>query len=144
MSEVDSLLDMTLDDLADLPSFAPFTPGAHRVSATMEKKEINKKPCIELTLKLIETLELADASVPEDEQSKPGDTANTLFFLDNDIGQGKFKAAASNFAEFAGDRNLGVIVEAVTDVECITTTSITIDKQDASKKYLNLHEIAVV
>jgi hypothetical protein len=141
---LDLLLDATLDDLDDLPSFEPFTPGAHRCLATMEAKTINSKPSVELTLKLIETMELADSNTPEEEQSKPDDVANTLFFMDNEIGQGKFKACAANFVELAGSAGLRAIVDAVKEVEVMVVTSITIDKNDKTRKYLNLIDIQVV
>jgi len=141
---LDALLDATLDDLADLPSFAPFCAGAHRCLATMEAKEINSKPTVELTLKLIETMELADENLPEEERSKPDDVANTLFFMDNEIGQGKFKACATNFAELAGSGNLRTIVDTVKEIEVMVVTSVSIDKKDPTRKYLNLLEIQVV
>jgi len=144
MSDMDSLLDATLDDLEDLPSFEPFWAGAHRVFATMEAKDIpGHSLTIELTLKLIETVELADA-IEEGEENKEGDTANTLYFLDNEIGQGKFKTMAANFAEFAGSKKLGDIVDAVKDVECVALTARTQDKKDKTRFYMDVKEIQLV
>jgi hypothetical protein len=142
MSELDSLLDATLDDLADLPSFQPFPAGAHKVLATMEAKTINNKSTIELTLKHIEAMEYAGI-VAEADMAKPGDTANTLYFLDNDIGQGKFKNVARVFGEALGGSSLREIVEQVTDIECVVITSVSIDKNDPDKKYLNIKELQV-
>lgn len=141
MSDLDTLLDATLDDLEDLPTFTPFAAGAHRVLASLESKEINGKPCVELTLKLVEVMELVDTNGT---QPQPGDTSNTLYFLDNEIGRGKFKAVASSFGEALGLSNLREIVEQVTDVECVIVNSVTTDKNDPDKKYLNIKELQVV
>ena len=145
MSDLENLMDATLDDLADLPEFKPFVAGAHKVSATMTAKEIASKPAVELAFKLVETVELAEPNTPEDEQSKPGDEANTVFFLDNEIGQGMFKNTLATFREalgMEGETN-GSIVEAVTDVECVVLTGIRVDKK-TDRAYLDLKELQIV
>ena len=89
MSDILSgLLDSTLDDLADLPEFKTFQPGAHKVTINWEEKVINEHPSVEMKMKLIETLELADASGTPD---APGTETSVAFMLDNEIGQGKLK-----------------------------------------------------
>ncbi len=144
--EMDSLLDETLDDLADLPSFKPFVAGAHRVLATLEAKEVSNTLAIELSFKYLAIEELADQNLPEEDQPKEGDTASTLFFLNNDIGQGKFKIMGGIFAEALGcvGATKREIIEAVTDIECIIISSITVDKNDPDKLYLDLKELQVV
>jgi len=144
MSDLDNILDLTLDDIADLPSYRPFAAGAHQVLVTMESKEVANKPSIEAKFKLIATMELADENLAEEDKPKEGDEANTLFFLDNEIGLGKFKAFANNFAEFAGTRNLKEIVEAVTEVECVLMNGVKADKNDKTKFYLDVKECTVV
>lgn len=136
-----SLLDATLDDLDDLPSFTPFPPGAHKVTATFEEKNINGKEAIELNFTMLETLELAD---PQDEPPKAGDTSNTMFMLDNEFGRGNLKKCAMPFGEALGLSTIRDIVEGVKDVECLIVTSIRQDKNDADKKYLSVKEIQVV
>lgn len=141
MSDLDNLLDATLDDLEDLPSFAPFPAGAHKVSASFEAKEIANKPAIELTLTLIETIELAD---PASAAPKVGDTCNTMFLLDNEYGRGNLKKCAASFKEALGLSSLRDVVDQVKEVECVAVTSIRVDKNDPDKLYLNIKEIAVV
>lgn len=140
MSELDDLLDVTLDDLEDLPEFKPFAAGAHKVAATFEQKEINKKPAIELSFTLLETMELAD---PSDEPSKPGDTSNTMFMLDNEYGRGNLKKCATPFGEALGFSSIREIIEGVKDVECVILTGIRVDKNDPDKRYLQVKEIHV-
>ena len=105
MSEfnIDSLLDGTLDDLADKPEFRPFPVGTHRVTLnlvdkTAPKDQINKHPGFELKIKLIETIEQAN---PEEAPLQVGAETGILYLLDNELGQGSFKdllkAAAGHF-----------------------------------------------
>jgi hypothetical protein len=141
MSELDNLLDATLDDLEDLPEFKPFAAGAHKVAAKFESKEINGKPAIELSFTMIETLELADA---QEATPKEGDTSNTMFMLDNEYGRGNLKKCSAPFAEALGLTSIRDVVEQVQAVECVIVSSIRVDKNDPDKKYLNVKEIQVL
>ena len=146
MSEVDALLDSTLDDLADLPTFVPYPPGAHQVLATLELKEINSKPAVELSFKYMEAIELVTPATEENPGPKQGDTSNTMFMLDNEFGVGNFKKCAKPFGEALQLTVNREIIEAVTDIECVILTSIRTDKKDPNdiKHYLNVKEIKVV
>jgi hypothetical protein len=140
-TELDSLLDTTLDDIADLPSFEPFHPGAHKALATFSTKDINGKAAIELSFKLMETIELADTTMsPQD----PGSEASTMFLLGNEFGIGNLKKVAAPFAEAMGFTSIRDIVDGVKDVEVVVVTSVRTDKNDKDKKYLQVKEIAVV
>lgn len=141
MSDIEDLLDLTLDDLEALPTFTPFSPGAHRVTATFEEREINGKKAVELSFKFLETLELAN---PQDAAPKEGDTSNTMFMLDNEYGRGNLKKCATPFGEALGFSTIREIVEGVKEVECVIITSIRKDKTDPDKLYLNVKEISVV
>ena len=140
-ANMDDLLDATLDDLEDLPEFKPYPAGAHQVLATFSQKEINKSAAIELSFKLVSTLELAD---PQDEQPAEGATASTMFLLDNEFGRGNLKKCATPFGEALGLSTIREIIEEVKDVECVILTSIRTDKNDKDKHYLNVKEIQVV
>lgn len=143
-TDIDALLDGTLDDLADLPEFKPYVGGGHQVLASLALKEIKDHGmCPELSFKYIELRQLEN---PQDEAPKPGDEASTLFFLDNEIGQGKFKAMITVFGEhldMIGQSNRAII-EAVTDIECVILSTVTVDKNDSTRKYLNIIDLAVV
>jgi len=141
MNDVNSLLDATLDDLEDLPSFQPFSAGAHRVLASMELKEINGKSAIELSFKMLETLELAN---PNDEPPKANDTANTMFMLDNEYGRGNLKKVATPLGAALGATSIREIVEQTKDIECVILSSVRVDKNDPDKKYLQVKELNVV
>ena len=144
MSELDNLLDSTLDDLEDLPSFQPFPVGAHKVLASFGMKDINGKSAVTLDFVLIETLELSDASVAEEDFPKAGDTANTMFMLDNEYGRGNLKKCAMPFGAALELSSIRDIVEGVKDVECILLSGLRKDKNDPDKFYLDVKEIQVV
>ena len=138
--DIDNLLDAELDDLEDMPSFAPFPRGVHRCTVSMALKEVNDKPTVEVALKAIETVELDDqADVP----TAAGDETNVLCMLDNEFGRGSFKAIAAAFADFAGTRNNRGIIDAVTDVECLVVTKIRHNKK-SGVDYTDIKEIRVV
>ena len=140
---LDSLLESTLDDLADLPTFAPYSAGAHQVKASFTMKEINGKGAVELSFVMVENIELAK---PDDKVPAQGDTASTMFFLESETGQGFFKEAAKPFQEAFGYKTLRDVIEGVQDIECVIVTGIRKDKRDPDniKEYLQLKTIAVV
>lgn len=141
MSDLDNLLDATLDDLADLPSFKPYPAGAHRVLATFDTKDINGKPAVELAFTYVEVGELAN---PTDEAPKEGDTASTMFLLDNEFGQGNLKKCAAPFCEALNLSTIRDVVEQVKGVDCMIITSLRKDKNDPDKVYLQVKEIQVI
>lgn len=139
---INDLLDATLDDLEDLPSFEPFPPGVHRVYASLDFKEINEKQCVELELKGIETEELSNPTT--DEPIKEGDIATALFMLDNEFGRGNLKKVATPLAMALGTSSIRECVEQAKDVECLVLTSIRKDKNDPDRKYMSVKELTVI
>lgn len=86
-----SILDGTLDAIADLPGFKVYPSGAHRVEVIhFIEKQIGVHPAVEFAMRLVTTHEQSN---PADEVAKPGDEQNMAFMLDNEIGQGMFKRA---------------------------------------------------
>lgn len=140
LSSLDNLLDATLDDLEDLPEFTPFKPGAHKVTASFEEKEINDKQSVELSFVLIETLELADS---QDTPDEPGHISSIAFMLDNEYGRGNLKKCAVPFGEALGLQTIRQIVEEVKDVECLILTTVRKDKNDPDRLYLNVKEVQI-
>jgi CRISPR/Cas system CSM-associated protein Csm2 small subunit len=98
---LDDLLDGTLDDLNDTPTFEPFRIGAHKVKISWEitsaDKDNHKIPVIKLNATLIEHMELTN---PEDKAQEAGSKTNVSFWLKkvdegklvrNDQGEGQWK-----------------------------------------------------
>ena len=141
MSEfnIDSLLDGTLDDLADMPEFKPFPAGLHAITATLEYKVVNKHPCYELQMIAEETIELASA---DDVPLTKGATTSMLFMLDNEIGQGQFKKVLQAVATKFGAASNRALIEHVKNLSCKVVT-----KQRANKEktqmYTDLVEMLV-
>ena len=140
MSDLDQLLDVTLDDLADMPEFKVLPPGNHKVNVSFDLKKVNDKQAIELNLKLIETIEKANET---DEDCEPGTECNMLFFLDSEFAQGKLKAITGTFRESMGVASLRDLIENVKQIECNILSSIRTDKNDKDKKYLDIKEMQV-
>lgn len=136
-----SILDMELDDLADLPEFKVFPPGAYTVTISWEEKEINKNPSLELGLKLIAVQELADVSdVPPNE----GDECSALFNLSNEYGVGNLKKILKPLKEHFGVGRTGDLIEASQGAECLVVTKLRADKNDKDKKYMDIVSLTVL
>lgn len=109
-SDIDALLDGTIDDIADLPEFKAFPAGVHRASFQWEYKDINKHPTYIMKLKAIETVEL-----PADSKDQPlvsGAETSVNFMLDNEVGQGKWKEVMKVLAaKFGEKKNRELIAE---------------------------------
>lgn len=142
MDSLDSILDGTLDDLADLPEFKPYPIGTHKVTIHWGQKDINKKPAVELKFKGLETLELANKEVTE--TNKPiaaGDETNVLFIFrnndggKNEIAEGKFKELMVTLKEKFGGNNPKEIMEKSEGAECIVTTGIKENKKNDPPTY---------
>ena len=140
MSEIDNLLDSKLDDLEDLPEFKPFPAGAHNVSVSLAMKEINGAAAVEMKLKLIDTIELAD---PQASPAKAGDESSVLFMLNNEFGLGNLKKCATPLSVALGTTSIRETIEAAQDVECAVITALRADRNDKDKFYLNIKELAV-
>ena len=145
MSEInmDALLDGTLDDLADIPEFRPFPPGAHKVKFTWEQKEVNKHPAIEVKLTAVETVELAK---PADEENKAlvgGETGSVLYMLDNEIGQGKFKELLKSLAAHYGAKTTRELLADAQGSEVLVVTDLRSNKEK-TKSYMDIVKLQVI
>lgn len=140
MSEISSLLDATLDDLADLPEFFIFPDGEHKCTINWEEKMLGKHPALCIKLKAIETTELADS---DDTPLKEGDTSEVPFMLDNEYGQGALKKVSKPIMENLGCNTLREMVEQCKDLEVFVVTKKRADKNDKSKIYLGIQSLTV-
>lgn len=150
MMDIDSLLDGTLDDLADMPEFKPFPIGAHRVTINMEQKVVGEIPSIEVKITALETVELTD---PTATPCMAGDSTNVLFMLfkkddksgkmiPNELGQGQFKnfmtSIAPSFPELKSNRE---IMEAAQGLEVLMSTGQRVDRKDKTKVYTFIESV---
>lgn len=143
--QFDSLLDASLDDLADLPEFKPFTPGVHEVTIEFKTKVINKHPAVELNMTMVKTIEQVDPAAP---MSEPGATTSVAYMLDNDTGQGKLKEICADIGRHLGidvqqKGALRQIIEKSTGLVCKVVTNTRPDKEDKDKVYMNVKSLTV-
>lgn len=87
-------LDMSLDDIEDLPGFTQLPTGSYTVllHKGIETKEINEKPSAVCELVVQQILELEEKNLDEDEDPpKTGDIFTVNYMLDNPTGVGFMK-----------------------------------------------------
>jgi hypothetical protein len=123
---MDSLLDGTLDDLADMPEFKPFPAGTHRVTVHFEQKVVNNFPGFEIKLKALETVELPAGSTAEP-VAKGAETSVFYFFkhtnpITAELGQGKFKEVMKSLATHFGPHTNRELLESAQGAEVIVVT----------------------
>lgn len=145
MSEInmDALLDGTLDDLADIPEFRTFPPGAHKVKFNWEQRVVNNHPAIEVRLTAVETVELAK---PADEENKAlvgGEVGSVLYMLDNAIGQGKFKELMKSFAAHYGAKSNRELLTDAQGSEVLVVTDLHSNKEK-TKSYMDIVKLQVI
>lgn len=142
--DLDSLLDATLDDLADLPEFKIFPAGAYTGTIELLAKKMGDNPGVELKFTLIETNELSD---PTQEVPANGATTSVGFLLNNEFGQGELKNVLTaiksglNVTEQVSNREL---IEMAKGSVCMCVFSTRADKKDTTKVYQQLKSLTVV
>lgn len=137
-TNIDSLLDGTLDDLADMPEFGTYPAGTHRCIIQWEKKEVNKHPSLELKMKAVETVELSNPT--EDAPLAAGAEGNVLFMLDNEISQGKLKIVLKCLAGMFGGASIKEVTETSNGMEVTVVTKVRQNK-DKSQSYTDLVKV---
>lgn len=157
IDSLDALLDVSLDDIADLPSFDAFNPGAHKSTINWSFKSMEKTvdgvkkqvPHVELKLTAIETLEMAEPNNPEvNTPPKAGDTCSTMYDLTNEFAMGALKKAVAALEEHFNTKNLKQIIVGSEGFEMVVVTKIRYGKDDQkkidkSKKYLQVEAMIV-
>lgn len=141
MASIDNLLDTNLDDLVDLPDFAIYPSGSHRVTVQFSSKEVNGHPSVEMKMKAVETIELADAAA--DHPLKPGTEGSCLFMLDNEFGQGSLKKILATFAANLGTSSLRDTMEQANGMEVVAVVKCKADKKDPSVMRMNVTKVII-
>ena len=139
--DLDSILDSSIDDLADLPEFGIYPSGVHRVIINWESKEVNKHPSMEMKMKLIETVELANPA--EDQPVAAGTESSSLFMLDNEFGQGAFKQIMKVLAGACGTNKISETVDASQGMEVQVVVAVKPDKKDPTTMRMNVRKVSV-
>jgi hypothetical protein len=139
--DLDSLLDGTLDDLADLPEFRPYVPGTHRVNFTIEPDQ-KEKTVYFAKLSLLETMEQVN---PDDKPLEVGCEAKIRYDLTNQYAQGNFKKLLTALAaHFGAKSNRELIAEASSPIECLVVTKLVENKKKPGNFYTDVVELQVI
>lgn len=137
---IDSLLDGTLDDLADAPEFKPFPAGTHKVIITIVQKKIGTHPAFEVGMKAVETLELANN---EEAPLATGATTSVAYLMDNDLGQGNFKKVLASLAAHFGAKSNRELIAEAQNLEVAVVTKVRQNK-DKTQSYTDIVELQVI
>lgn len=138
---MDSLLDSTLDDIADLPEFRNLVPGAHLVTIQDVKLEGVKTnsgevPAWKIEMTLDQTLEQVD---PNEAPNEVGSVVKVSFLQDNEFGQGNWKMFFAVLSAITNTSSPRALLDAgVKGTQVIVQTGLRSDKEDKSKKYLQI------
>ena len=98
-----SILDGTLDDLADLPGFKQPPTGAYGVGiVSVLEKKIGDHPAVEAKFSIKSVEEVTEQGIAEADMPIAGEEFNTIFILDNDTGSGFFKEFCKPLGEKLG------------------------------------------
>lgn len=134
-NNTESLLDMMLEDLSDMPSITMFPAGAHKVK--FESKQDHKKASVQITLTYIEPLELSD---PTATPPTPGDKNSVFFFLKkkdgtaNEYAQGGLKEILLALRPSFPGNTSSEILESAQNAEVAVVTKIRAGKGEYEGK----------
>lgn len=138
------LLDQSIDELADLEGFEPLPAGTHRVSINWDTKEINDKPAVTLSMKLLECIECSDS---RQEPPEPGKTSDIAYLLkkddgeDNKISQGQLKEVLLALQPYVGGDLSREIMENSDGAEVIVTLKVRPSKKDPDQKFNDIKSL---
>jgi len=141
---IDSLLDATLDDLADLPEFKVFPAGAYNGTVELTAKKIGDNPAVELKFTNQEVVELSD---PTAEPPAEKATTSVSFMLNNEFGQGGLKKVLNSLREGLGiaeGTSMREIMEAAKGANCQVVFTTRADRNDATKTYQGIKAISTL
>lgn len=108
-----ALLDKSLDEIEDLPSFEIPPSGSYIFKLTRAMKKVNNKIAVEVTHEVMSCIEQNN---PEDKPATPGDKFSVLFFLTGDpestrVSIGLLKRVVQPIAEATGVSNMRDLIK---------------------------------
>ena len=154
LDAMDSLLDGTLDDLADIPEFRNFPVGVHRVKIEWnlaktipgvfkikDQESSGLKTFIEMSMVAIETLELPAGST--ETPLEAGAKGQVSFDLTNEFAQGKFKELLKALASHYGSKSNRELLADSQGAEVAVVIKHRTSK-DKTKTYIDVDTMTVV
>ena len=142
-TEATDILDMTLDDLEDMPTFEPYPAGVHRALMTLEQKVVNDVQSVEAKFKLMETIELAEPLKDGVKPLEEGAETSVLCQLNNEWGRGTLKMLATPVGQMLGLASIREVIEECNDIEVIIISMVQVSKKDGVAR-TKIKELAAV
>lgn len=139
-------LDMSLDDIEDVPGFGVFPTGAYLVDFVkgIEQKEINDKKAASCEMTLVEIGELKEDNLDEGEKPPmPGDICTLSWMLDNKFGADGLKKFCTPLADKLGTKKLSEIFHQSKGLRCLIVVRRTYNEKK-DQHYAKLKKLAVV
>lgn len=140
-------LDMSLDDIEDLPSFTSFPTGAYHVTLEkgFEEADIGEHKAITMPMTLVEVVELLPTNLNIEGENPPkvGDIATIVFMLDNKVGIGKLKETMAPFREVTGASTVRGVCAGSKGMQALVVVQRTYDKVK-DRHYNNIKKIGLV
>jgi hypothetical protein len=143
-------LDMSLDDVEDLPGFAIFPTGAYLVSIDEipERKEIDgangaKQPILEVKLRLEEIVEMSETDVDPDDMPKINDVNTISFQLKNRYGIEAMKKFLLPIGKHLGTPVPKDIIGGMKGLKLAIAAKRTYNK-DKDRHYSKIKKVAIV
>lgn len=146
-----NLLDMSMDEIEDLPGYEVPPTGEYVLKMTTAMKEINGKTFVETEYEVIECLK---KDKDTDADGKVGSKFSSLYTIKGDgkdkekdaemrrIGLGKLKELLAGVAESTGETNVGVLVrDFVASALVQATVKRRQDREDTEKFYGNVKNL---
>lgn len=146
MSDALNLLDSSIDELADLEKFTPIPAGSHKLRLNWSFPDDDTRVVVQLTMTVVETLEMANSS---EQAPEPGKAVNMWFYLQNKdgtpiiseksgkpmtFGQGQLKEILAVLAPVFGGATNREIISNSEGAEVVATLGVRSDKNDPDKK----------
>lgn len=139
MSNTNQMPDLDFDSLADLPQFTTPPAGVYElVLKEITAKTVASKPAVEFSFSVVSCEEQAD---PAATPAKANDTFTTLYFTDNEVGQGKLKEAIRPLVEFFGTRKLQEVAEQAKNLAVSAVVKV---RKVGDKEYVSVEGITVL
>lgn len=139
-------LDMTLDDIEDLPAFAVPLSGAYviRSDEGFELKDINGKPAYSGNFTIKEAVEVTETPKEGEEFAKVGDVMGLMFMRDNEFGRGNLKKFLLPVAAKTGLKNVGALLGACKGTDFLVVIKRKASKDDPDKFFPVLLKVGVM
>jgi hypothetical protein len=139
------LLDMSLDDIEDLPGFEVPYNGEYLLKMHLSLKLVNKKAAVESNYEVVECLKKNDESDPD---TVPGTKFSSLYFLQGDedkvkMSLGRLKELLAQPAEELGEGNVKILVRDHFATPRMVSATVTrrADKEDKEKFYAGVKNL---